>query len=140
MASLVRSPIRVLVGFGALVLAAVTACHDSTAPGEDTALRVSHDAATLTLGNRGDEPLYFAAYDRRTVTMLQGPTVPPFCSEPSCPHVEPGARLEVPLTAVVGYDAETENVLVFWWRLVPRAGGGYTIPPGGVRSIDVAID
>lgn len=79
------------------------------------------DADGLVIRNGGTAPVYIFAADRAIVPLINW-TV---CTDPvGCRSVPAGATSRFASTTVAGWGTSQE-VSVFWWRLVPAQGGGF---------------
>lgn len=49
------------------------------------------------------------------------------CSDPapSCVRLAPGAQVVVPIDSIVGWNAQTTEIIVYWWHVLPASTGGY---------------
>ena len=104
-----------------VAIAAVTACTSATAPSSDL-ITARAGSQALDLKNNSPETVYYFVAERGALALLDFA----ICNEPSkCDSVAPGASRKVPYSGVIGYSSGSEEVVVFHWRLVAKAGGGY---------------
>ena len=98
---------RHLAAPAALVLAA--ACSDPTLPTDDWVRASATGNATLSILNRGDEPVYVRVSDPTELMIMIG------CSPGSCARINPGETLRVPYAEIQNYDAGDRQAAVNWW-------------------------
>jgi hypothetical protein len=126
-----RIPLRSLVGLVLVVL--LTSCDLTTAPGRGD-LRASVRDGTLLLMNRSRAPIFFFAIDQDMAALANWAP----CTNPgTCPPVLPGAQMAVPQERIAGFGFDgRQNVLVYWWYLVPRNG---ELTPDTIRVVGVQM-
>lgn len=114
------------------LLAGSTACDLLTGPGGG--VEAYDDPPNVVVVNDGDRPVYYFAIEQGTAAL----TLWGACDDPdTCDAVAPRERLEIPYASVTGYTAAAEVVLVYWWHLVPKSGGGYQ--PDEIRVLEVPL-
>ena len=120
----------VLLAVGLLLLPGCRSPSESPA-GE---LAVTKRAHSLRLTNRTDEPVYWFAGEVSLLRRLDWIT----CSDPSvCESIEPGRTRVLAYDEILGDSADARTVVVFWWHLVPKEGGGFR--PDGLHSVPVEL-
>lgn len=118
-----RMPVRISVRARAVVVLVLAAgCNLATDIFGDGELRVSRTGTSFQLRNTSDRAIYyFAIEEELAARTFWGP-----CDRPeSCPRVPPRSRIELPYDSVAGFGPDAELALVYWWHLVPKAGGGH---------------
>lgn len=105
----------------AVLLVCLLSC-DLIEPEAAGRLQVSRDPPRLVLRNTGTQTIYFVAMERSTAAAsFWGP-----CYEPEiCPRIEPGKHRLLPYDSIRGYRPDADTAHVYWWHLVPHAGGGF---------------
>jgi hypothetical protein len=93
-------------------------------------------SAGLELTNSTDAPVYYRARDPLTLALSD--RIP--CLEPAnCPSVPARSRITVPFEeAIVGYRAETERALVYWWHFVQQPDG--SVQADRVRTFEIVFE
>jgi hypothetical protein len=87
----------------------------------------------IVIRNGGSVPVYYFAADRAILPLINWGA----CSDPAtCVGVVPGSTVVVPGSSVAGWGTSNE-VVVYWWRLVPAAEGGYT--PDRLRAVTLTL-
>jgi hypothetical protein len=105
-----------------LCAAAMGACSDPTTFGS-AGVEVRIDAAGIEILNQRNRNIHHFAVDRNTAALIQWAA----CDQPSqCPGLAPGERKRVPSADVYGWGASDE-VIVYWWHLLPRTEGGFRV-------------
>lgn len=114
------------------LLLGLAACELITGPA--SRVEAVNDPPNVVVTNRGERPIYYFAIEQGTLALtLWGP-----CDDPdTCDAVAPGGRREIPYESITGYSAEAEVILVYWWHLVPRSGGGFE--PDSIRFEEVRL-
>jgi hypothetical protein len=113
---------RALLPLLAALLAA--ACNSTEPSGES--LRMSVSAQRITLQNRTDRPIYYAAFERETAALIQWAP----CDAPrKCltQVIAPGASVRFPYAELYGYRRGSTEAVVHWWHLVPEPPAGYRV-------------
>lgn len=102
------------------LLAGAVACDLVTGP--SGRVRAFDEPPNVVVENHGDRTIYYFAIEQSTAARtLWGP-----CDDPeTCDRVPPRGREEIPYETISGYSADAEIILVYWWHLVARAGGGF---------------
>lgn len=119
-----RTTPRHLAPFVALLLLA-GACSDSTGPGAAPSVSVSRSAGTIELRNPGPEPLaYFAIEVNLAARANWAPCTDP---GPGCLRLPAHGAVTVPYAEITGYEPGATTALLFSWRVVPDAAGGYRV-------------
>jgi hypothetical protein len=99
----------------------ITACSVTTAPSSDL-ITATPESSALDLRNNSSDPVYYFVADRGVLALVDFSV----CNEPSkCESIAPGAARKVPYDGMLGYSGTTEELVVYHWRLVPKAAGGY---------------
>lgn len=115
-------------------LLALTSCELITGPDSESQVTATAGESAVTIRNAGDRPIYYFAIEQSTAARtLWGP-----CDDPdACNSVPGGATRMVPFEEVAGYSPEAEVLLVYWWHLVPKPGGGFE--PDSLRFEEVRL-
>lgn len=90
-------------------------------------------APGLELTNHGSDAVYYRALDPLSLAL----SAPIPCETPTdCPRISPRSRVTVPFEeAIVGYRADTERALVYWWHFVPQRDG--SVAADEVSTVEV---
>lgn len=126
-------PSRRLLVFAAALL--VAGCCLVTGVDGEGGLTVRATGSRLELANRGDATVYYQLFEANTAALsLWGA-----CDHPSqpCPRVAAGRTAMVPYDSISGYKPGADSAIVYWWHLLPKAGGGYRVDE--VRSRRVPL-
>ena len=91
----------------ALVLSA--ACSDTTLPTDEWVRARATGGATLSVTNRGDEPIYVRITDPTVLDISIG------CSPQRCTRIGAGQTVRVPYAEIVNYDTGDTQAAVNWW-------------------------
>jgi hypothetical protein len=122
-----RTPIRLLL------LSALTTVFACAGPIEieTGGIRLEVNPSGIEVRNSRTATIYVFAADRATAPLILWGA----CSDPDrCEGIEPGARRVLAPAEIAGYGTSDE-VIVYWWHLVPAEDGGFE--PDGIRSIIV---
>ncbi len=117
---------------GAAVFALLSACARPTAPGGT--LMVLASPPNLVMTNQTATPIYSFIVDQRTLALVDWAP----CLDPAtCDPLAAGTTKTVPYDSILGYSAQTESVVVYWWHLVPNRGTGFR--PDSLRAQVVGL-
>ncbi len=93
----------------AAVLALLAACSDTTLPTDEWVRARATGEASLSVTNRGDEPIYVRVSDPTTLDIMVA------CSPRTCTRITAGQTLRIPYTQIINYDAGDAQAAVSWW-------------------------
>ena len=114
------------------LLLALAACELITGPA--SRVNAVNDPPNVVVINRGERPIYYFAIEQDAAAR----TFWGACDNPeTCDAVAPGGRREIPYESISGYSPEAEVILVYWWHLVARTGGGFE--PDSIRFEEVRL-
>jgi hypothetical protein len=99
-------PPRFVAAALALVLGA---CSQSTLPTDEWVRARATGSATLSVTNRGSEPVYIQVADPTELVLLAG------CTPQTCTRIAPGRTVEVPFSEITRYDPGDAQAAVNWW-------------------------
>src|SRR5262245_41215247 len=98
--------------------------------GEPAGVKVTSDDVEVTLDqvglivrNNRTSTIYTYAIDREASTVT---TWAPCLDPAKCGGIKAGERVRVPSDRISGWVGSREIVL-YWWHLVPKTGGGYEV-------------
>lgn len=120
-----------------LCLSALLAgCDARPGPLEPSApLNVSVASRSIRLENQNSRTIYYLIMTAdMAARALWAPCTSP---EEPCARLEPNASVEVPYSQIAGYERGSREAIVFWWHLLEREGGGWTVDE--VRSVRVRL-
>jgi hypothetical protein len=116
--------------FAALVFAG---CDNPVRPSSDLIIARSSNK-TLQITNTSNDPVYTFAADSRTLALLDWAV----CVDPiACSHVDAHDTQGIPYSSIIGQPAAGSTVVVYHWRLVPKAGG--TFEADSIRALTVDL-
>lgn len=95
--------------FAAALALALGACSDPTLPTDEWVQARATGDATLSVTNRGDEPIYIQVADPTELILLTG------CTPSTCIRIAPGDTVEVPFSQITSYDPGDGQAAVNWW-------------------------
>ncbi|HYW12451.1 MAG TPA: hypothetical protein VE871_10840 [Longimicrobium sp.] len=90
-------------------LALLAACSDTTLPTDQWVRARATGEASLSVTNRGDEPIYVRVSDPTVLDISIG------CSPQTCTRIIAGQTLRIPYAQIINYDAGDEQAAVNWW-------------------------
>lgn len=112
---------RNVVLAAALVLFA--ACSETMLPTDEWVRARATGQATLSVTNRGDEPVYVRVSDPTVLAFMPG------CTPQTCTRISAGQTVRVPYAEIMNYDAGDRQAAVNWWVF---ADTGATLDTGTV--------
>jgi hypothetical protein len=121
------------LAFAMPLLLNAAACSPTDVEQDD--IRVESESDGLSIRNERSSRIYYFAIDRHTAAvtlMLWAPCIDP----ETCDRVDPRRSRMVPSADVFGW-GNSDEVIVYWWHLVPAGGGRYR--PDEIRSIIVPL-
>lgn len=102
--------------------------------GLETRVEVVNDPPNIAVTNEGDRTIYYFAIDQNSLALILWAP----CTDPdTCDRVRPGERVDIPYETILGFSEDTEVIVVNWWHLVPRQGGGFE--PDSLRRVEVRL-
>lgn len=106
-------------------------CSDPAGVGRD-GIELQLDASGVTIYNGRRDTIYIIASERQIAARIDWLlcTVPAECTN----RVAPGAMRRLEEVSIPGW-GESNEVIVWWWHLVPASGGGFR--PDSVRAVVV---
>lgn len=93
----------------AAVLVLFAACSETTLPTDEWVRARATGGATLSVTNRGDEPIYVRVVDPTVLDISVG------CTPQSCTRIGAGQTLRVPYAEIVNYTVGDQQAAVNWW-------------------------
>jgi hypothetical protein len=96
---------------------------------DDGTVSTRQQISGLTLINTTSSIIYYTVFNRASLLNINWAP----CSEPSsCPSINAGSSTFVVYQDIWEYSPGSELV-VYWWRLIPKSGGGYK--PDEIRTV-----
>lgn len=90
--------------------------------------RVRQEAVDVT--NRRSSPIVVFLMDAATAARANWIA----CAQPDCPKIPPDESRTFPANEIGGW-GESDQLIVFWWHVVPAASGGFE--PDSIRGLVV---
>ena len=98
-------------------------CSGGTGP-DGSPLQVRVMPPVLTLTNESPAIVYTTVIERNSLAVVDW--IP--CTNPLfCPGIAPGEAATILYSEITGFESGEEQAVVYWWHLVPRAGGGFQV-------------
>jgi hypothetical protein len=97
-----------LVAAAALGLA-LAGCSNATLPGDERLTARAAGQATLSVTNRGDEPVYVLISDPTELALMMG------CTPDTCRRIDAGQTVRVPYAEIEHYTPGDAQAAVSWW-------------------------
>lgn len=97
-----------LVATAALGLA-LAGCSNLTLPTDEWVRARASGQATLSVTNRGDEPVYVLLSDPTVLALMMG------CTPDTCRRIGPGQTVKVPYAEIENYTPGDAQAAVSWW-------------------------
>jgi hypothetical protein len=98
-------------------------CSGGTGP-DGGPLRVRAVPPVLTLTNESPAVVYTMVIERNNLAVVDW--IP--CVDPvNCPGIRPGRDSTMPYSRITGYEPGEDEAIVYWWHLLPKAGGGFEV-------------
>lgn len=116
---------RILTCVAAMVVAA---CEAPVGP-----LVIQTGPSSLLLTNRSDSSLYYFIVERESSALIDWIA----CESPSCPRVGSHSAKTIPYSQIAGYSDGEREAILYWWRLVPAAAGGFRFD--SIRAMAVGL-
>lgn len=88
---------------------ALAACSESTLPLDEWVRASATGQASVSVQNRGDEPVYVRVLETSELWQSIG------CGPDSCLRVDAGQTVAVPYSEIINYDAGDAEASVGWW-------------------------
>ena len=104
---------------------ALAGCSNPTLPTDEWVRARAAGQATLSVTNRGDEPVYVLISDPTVLALMMG------CTPDTCTRIGPGQTVRVPYADIENYTPEDEQAAVSWWVFADRttvAQGTLVVP------------
>ena len=115
-----------------LLACGIFACADGSGPSAE--LRVDAVPPRLILSNEGSSPVYIMVVERNSLAVVDWvPCVNPL----TCPGIRPGRDSIMLYSRITGYEAGEDEAIVYWWHLLPKAGGGFEVDE--IRQVPVEL-
>jgi hypothetical protein len=102
-----------------VAMLAVAACSELVPPTVDGVM-LQADAGGALLTNLGADRVHYFVVDASYAARVNWAP----CAEPQCAGVAGGETARVDAADVLGW-GESDELLAFWWRLVPAPAGGF---------------
>ena len=114
-----------------MALAALVACSAHHAG----ILTVVPAPGSVALLNNGPDPIFFFAIERATASLLMWAP----CVNPSgpCRRVPSQSQVQLPNSAIQGYNPGALEAFLYWWHLVPNPPDGFR--PDSIRMMIVRL-
>ena len=111
------------IGLTCVALGGSAGCGHEPVPPNTPGLNVavSREASGLRIANQTSRPIAFAVFEGEYAARMQ--FAPCIDLSPACVRLASGESTVVPYEQVGGYRSGARTAIVYWWHVVPVAGG-----------------
>jgi hypothetical protein len=88
---------------------AFAGCSNPTLSADEWVQASATGQATLSITNRGDEPVYVRVLDPTELALMMA------CTPEICTRIDPGQTVRVPYAEILNYNPGDAEAAVTWW-------------------------